>query len=342
MFDDFVAAMTGCTAMTFASTAEALFAPVEETDKAKPRAVADKIKRWTKKLLQEAETEEEMIEKFSVATLRSKLNQDLKNYLDLTETTTMTRYIMKIDEWSKYRVVGKSIFKESSFRTGYKTVQTSTGPRKQVTCFYCGKNCHISRECRARIMGETQQVPATPETVTTSTPQVTGKTSGERKPIVCFTCLQVGHKSPNCPKKQQVMVKRIRISIQTLKKLKDNDVFATVAGVKVPTTIDSGAYRSEEMVAPDQFTGREIEFNGVAQGALQAKIVNVSFKIAGVDYKREVLALPVEQVFWTAVISFNVRNKEILGSWERMNWPRRSPTTCLQRWSTARFRVQLQ
>ena len=62
-FDDIVAAMTGCMAMTFASTAEALFAPVEETDKAKPRVVADKIKR-TKKLLQEAETEEEMIDNF--------------------------------------------------------------------------------------------------------------------------------------------------------------------------------------------------------------------------------------------------------------------------------------
>ena len=80
--------------------------------------------------------------------------------------------------------------------------------------------------------------------MTTSTPQVTGKTSGERKPIVCFSCHQVGHKSPNCPKKQQAMVKRIRIQIETLKKLKDNEVFATAGGVQVPTTIDSGADRS--------------------------------------------------------------------------------------------------
>ena len=78
------------------------------------------------------------------------------------------------------------------------------------------------------------------------------------------------------------MVKRIRIPIETLNKLKDNEVFATVGGVQVPTTIDSGADRSvipEEMVAPDQCNGRVIEFNGVTQGALQAKIVNVCFKI---------------------------------------------------------------
>ena len=165
----------------------------------------------------------------------------------------MTQYIMKIEEWSKCRGVGKSIFKESSFRTGYKTVQTSTGPRKQVTFSYCGKNGHISRECRARIMGEKQQVPATPDTVTTSTLQVTGKTSGGRKLIVCFSCHQVGHKSPNCLKKQQAMLhahkythrkRRIRIPIQILKKLNDNEVFTTVAGVQVPTTIDSCAGRS--------------------------------------------------------------------------------------------------
>ena len=36
--------------MTFASTAEALFALVEETDKTKPRAVADKIKEVDEKV----------------------------------------------------------------------------------------------------------------------------------------------------------------------------------------------------------------------------------------------------------------------------------------------------
>ena len=93
--------------MTFASTAEALFAPVEEADRTKPRVVNDKLKRWTKKLLQEAETAEDMIDKVAVAFLRSKLTMDLKNYLDLSETTTNSKYIMKIEEWAKCRGIAK-------------------------------------------------------------------------------------------------------------------------------------------------------------------------------------------------------------------------------------------
>ena len=61
----------------------------------------------------------------------------------------------------------------------------------------------------------------------------------------------MGHKSPSCPKRQQAAVKRISIPIATVKKLKHKEVFATVAGVQVPTTVDSGADRSvipEEMV----------------------------------------------------------------------------------------------
>ena len=82
--------------------------------------------------------------------------------------------------------------------------------------------------------------------------------------------------------------------------MKDNEVMAIVSGVQVPTTIDSGADRSvipEEMVRPEQFTGREVTFNGVAQGTLQTKIVNATLRIAGVNYDREALALQGEQVF---------------------------------------------
>ena len=67
--------------------------------------------RWTKKLLQEAETAEEMIDKVTVVFFRSKLIMDLKNYLNLSETTTNSKHIMKIEEWAKYRGDSKSVFK---------------------------------------------------------------------------------------------------------------------------------------------------------------------------------------------------------------------------------------
>ena len=86
-----------------------------------------------------------------------------------------------------------------------------------------------------------------------------------------------------------------------------------MSGVHVPTTIDSGADRAlipEELVQPDQFTGTVEAFNGVAQGTLQGKIAKVVFRIAGVDYPREALAVPGEQIFWTAALSLDPNNME--------------------------------
>ena len=91
--------------------------------------------------------------------------------------------------------------------------------------------------------------------------------------------------------------------------MKNNEVMATVSGIQIPMTIDSGADRTvipEGMVQPDQFTGKVETFNGVAQGALQAKIANIVFSFAGVDHYREALTLLGEQVFWTAALSFNM------------------------------------
>ena len=150
-FDDIVAALTGCNTLTFAFMAESLFAPVEEADRTKPRVVNEKLKHCTKKLLQEAETAEEMIDKVAVAFLRSKLTMDLKNYLDLSKTTTNSKYIMKIEKWAKCRGDSKIGFKDGSQEQGYRHSQPSSGFQRLLTCFNCGKGGQISKECRSRL-----------------------------------------------------------------------------------------------------------------------------------------------------------------------------------------------
>ena len=121
----------------------------------------------------------------------------------------------------------------------------------------------------------------------------------DKEPIVCVSCHQVGYKSP------------VYFTVNTLKKLKQNEVIATVSGKQVPTTIDSGADRSmipEKLVQPDQFTGTVETFHGVAVGVLKGKLANVVFKVAGVEYQREALTLPCDQIFWTAELSFQMSN----------------------------------
>ena len=87
--------------------------------------------------------EDEMIEKFSVALLRSKLSQELKNYLDLTEMSTMPRYLIKIVEWERCSTGNNIIFKQKGRPNQYRQAPQNSF-KKSVTCFHCGKVGHIS------------------------------------------------------------------------------------------------------------------------------------------------------------------------------------------------------
>ena len=201
----------------------------------------------------------------------------------------------------------KSIFKPDIFQTSHKPNTYQPGNKRNVSCFYCGKPEHVSRECRTRLASEKNMTTVKSHEV--SVVQKVGSSQTEKKPIVCFSW----RKSPQCPKRQQPIVKIIQIPIKSLKKLKRNEVMASVSGVHVPTTIDSGADRAlipEDLVQPDPFTVTVEAFNWVAQGTLQGKIAKVVFRIAGVDYPREALAVPGEQIFWTAALSLDPNNME--------------------------------
>ena len=86
----------------------------------------------------------------------------------------------------------------------------------------------MSKYCRERIDAEAhKQTPVT-------SPQA------ETKPVVCFSCHEVGHKSPQCPKKQKRTVKRIEIPTDSVKALRSNKVMAEISGTMIPLTIDLG------------------------------------------------------------------------------------------------------
>ena len=314
-YDDIRAGLLGYSAMSFAAIAGALFGPIcFEGDKPKLRQITNKVNRWARKLMQDVETITEAADKVTIAYIRSKLHPDLKTYMDLSETCDLSKYLMRAEEWERSHPEVKNILRadRQTPPNHFNSSHSQAGPKHSVSCFCCGKQGHISRECWSKIADE-RQGPGGKQLNRTSvtTPQTLGKQPVDKKPVVCFTCHQVGHKSPSCPKRQQAAVKRIGIPIAMVKKLKHNEVFTTVAGVQVPTTVDSGADRSvisAELVPQEGFTDKDIGFNGVAQGTLQAKLANVCFRIAGVQFQREALAPPGEQVFWTAALNLDLRN----------------------------------
>ena len=111
----------------------------------------------------------------------------------------------------------------------------------------------MSRECKSRPL-ETQKQTST------------NVSSSDVKPIVCYTYHEVGHKSPQCPKRPKDKVKRVAIPVDKIVPLAQNDVMSEIAVKQVPLTFDSGAMISlvpSELVEEDEFTGGVSKFKGI-------------------------------------------------------------------------------
>ena len=107
---------------------------------------------------------------------------------------------------------------------------------------------HVSRECRSKQL-ETHKQASTSVNPT------------EMKPIVCFTCREVGHKSPQCPKRPRDKGKRVLIPENKIVHLAAND-----ADTRIPMTFGTGAQISLvpiELVREDEFTGETSKFKGI-------------------------------------------------------------------------------
>ena len=206
MYDELKEALLGCSAMTFSSAAEEFFMGERgRLTKLDPRQAAEKMLRLVCKLIQEAADMQEACEYVTVAALRSWMLPELKTYVDMSKQSELQPFLRIAEEWERSQPEGTLLFKKS-VQPGqsklYRQSQTPhTGVRKTMTCYHCGKVGHISRDCHTRLAAEKQATtPGTPHVPPPApTPTLTTKT--DKKPIVCFNCHQVGHKSLQCPKK---------------------------------------------------------------------------------------------------------------------------------------------
>ena len=184
----------------------------------------------------------------------------LKTYVDLKETFGIDDLSRTINEWEASQPTGAACFRKSSPILVPSVPKTFT-VKKSVTCFFCGKLGHISKECRSRLGMEksTQQQPQQLLVPKTEQPDITSgsTTRPAKREVTCFLCRQKGHKSPQCPQKQ-AQVRKIQIPANKVMPLKENQLFGSIGGHCMPITCDSGADVTvvpEECVQNGKFTG---------------------------------------------------------------------------------------
>ena len=114
---------------------------------------------------------------------------------------------------------------------GYKTLHLWDGrvellpelTQESFTCFTCGKQGHMAKDCRSKQIEPTKQT------------MIPGR---DLKPIVCFVFKEVGHKSPQCPNRQREKVKKVKIQAHLIEKLAANDVIASLNSNCMPMMMD--------------------------------------------------------------------------------------------------------
>ena len=324
-YQDIKDGLIGCGELTFSNASETLMSADRGKILGLPiRQAIHKLHRILEKMSGEAETISEACMYVAVAIVRYYSNPDLKKYLDVRNDFAKDRFCRLVDEWQANQPQRiKWSKKQEHPSTQYEKAFSKTH-RKPGTCFHCGKLGHFSRDCRTRQAEERiLQTPHLPVLKQESLPHSslapltdsqTRTTSGPRsvkREITCFNCQQKGHKSPQCPLKQQV--KCVQVPTAQPVVLKDNELMGSVGVHVLPVTCDSGADITivlEECMQENEFTGETCEVSSFNRVVSSGKICNIQVKLSDRTFRRKAVAQPGKDLGWTICLSLPYREKD--------------------------------
>ena len=155
----------------------------------------------------------------------------------------------------------------------------------------------MSCECRSRIASERQPVTTATQiqaSEVTAASRVDTNSRPDKKPVVCFTWHQIGHKSPQCPQKI-TRVKRIQIPMNKIVPLKHNELFGSIGGHSLPITCDSGADITvvpEECVRAEKLTGETCTLDTFNKVKAVGKRCNIKVQVEDRVFVREDVTQP--------------------------------------------------
>ena len=316
-YDEMIEGLRKASGETSTSATQRFFAPEPDLTKFSDTTKALRVVgQWAERITEGLDDKKDVLAAICRARVRSWHVEPLGSFVNQRDITTNAQLVNRVSEWKAETRDEVGEFLKQGARKANQGM--GGGPIRRVgLCYLCGKPGHYSRECRKAVKSSTS-MSSTGATANSS--EESTKVKVEPRQVKCYGCGEAGHKKPDCPPKKKASVVKLGPS----RKLRRNELLATVGGISMPVTLDTGAEVSVLPIEADcvkKYTGETVTLGGVFDNVTsrQAPLAEAELCIGGEIVTTVAAMVEGQYINWEGALAFNTDDNSELELFGRLN-----------------------